>query len=117
MIIVKALLPLVEPVYTLEDYPAPAYCVKLILHETKDINRLVSSTYAVVKVLQENEIAHNVFITRGKSNPNEDLFDEIRIYIWARASSYGIKNTEHFNIAACELFGHFPIFCKYRHRS
>lgn len=105
---------LMDSLYTLEDFPAKGYCIKYSSFEkqSESINKFVSYAYDVVSCLQKNEIAHNIYITRSKTDSNKENFDDIRIYIWARAPSYGSKNTEDFIIAACEVFGHLPIRSK-----
>jgi GDP-D-glucose phosphorylase len=80
--------------------------------ENQDISKYALYAHKIVSYLQENQIAHNIYITRSKTDIEKEIFDDIRIYIWARAPSYGIKNTKDFVIAACELFGHLPIRCK-----
>ncbi|XP_076243074.1 GDP-D-glucose phosphorylase 1 isoform X2 [Calliopsis andreniformis] len=57
--------------------------------------------------LQRKQIAHNVYITRAKSNNEE--YGDLRIYIWARKFSTGIKDISAFNPAVCELFGHVTV--------
>ncbi|XP_011500084.1 PREDICTED: GDP-D-glucose phosphorylase 1 [Ceratosolen solmsi marchali] len=96
-------------VYILHDFPAKGFCIKFSSFDYQDINKYASYAYKIVSCLQENQIAHNIYITRSKTDKDKDIFDDIRIYIWARKPSYGIKNTNDFIIAACELFGHLPI--------
>lgn len=54
-------------------------------------------------------MAHNVYITRGKSDPDIESFDDVRIYIWARKTNYQLKDEMTFIPAVCELFGHLGI--------
>lgn len=102
---------LIGSLYILEDFPSKGYCIKYSSFEKQEdsIYKFVSYAFDVVSCLQQNEIAHNIYITRSKTDPKKQNFDDIRIYIWARAPSYGAKNTEAFIIAACEVFGHLPI--------
>lgn len=73
------------------------------------IQNFVDQTFLVVNYLQLHEIAHNVYITRAKSKPNDELYNDIRIYIWARKTFVGVKDTITFIPAVCELFGHLSI--------
>jgi len=69
----------------------------------------VSRVFFIVNYLQACQVAHNVYITRAKSKANDELYDDIRIYIWARRKSIGIKNTTAFIPGVCEFFGHLSI--------
>ncbi|KAL6444083.1 hypothetical protein ACFW04_001792 [Cataglyphis niger] len=89
------------------NYPAKGFCLKL--SNFKSIKDFVSQTFLVVNYLQLQQIAHNVYITRAKSQPNDDLYNDIRIYIWARKPFIGVKDTIAFIPAVCELFGHLSI--------
>lgn len=102
----------VGSVHVLKSFPAKGFCIKLSSFEGQNIFEWISYAYKVVSCLQEHEIAYNIYITRAKTEINKKEFDDIRIYIWARAPSYGAKNTEDFIIAACEVFGHLPIRSK-----
>ncbi|XP_011261105.1 GDP-D-glucose phosphorylase 1 isoform X2 [Camponotus floridanus] len=94
-------------VYLLINYPAKGFCLKL--SSFKNIRDFVSQTFLIVNYLQSHQVAHNVYITRAKSGLNDDLYNDIRIYIWARKPSPGIKDTTAFIPAVCELFGHLSI--------
>lgn len=89
------------------DYPAKGLCIKL--SSFKDIGDFVSRAFLVVNYLQLHQIAHNVYITRAKLKSNDELYDDIRIYVWARKSCVGVKDTIAFVPAACEFFGHLSI--------
>lgn len=89
------------------NYPAKGFCLKL--SNFKSIRDFVSQTFLVVNYLQLQQVAHNVYITRAKSRPNDDLYNDIRIYIWARKPFIGVKDTIAFIPAVCELFGHLSI--------
>ena len=78
----------------------------------KKVQKFSEICYLIIKFLQDNELAHNVFITRAKCKPESEVFDDIRVYIWARKPSFGIKNEIAFVPAACELFGHIVARCK-----
>ncbi|XP_058801334.1 GDP-D-glucose phosphorylase 1 [Phymastichus coffea] len=100
---------LVDYLCIIEDFPSKGFCIKFLSFKEKNIDDFVAYAYKIVAYLQLNEIAHNIYITRSKSNPDKLEFDDIRIYIWARRPNYGVKNTKDFIIAACEVFGHLPI--------
>lgn len=94
-------------VHLLINYPAKGFCLKL--SSFKSIRDFVSQAFLVVNYLQLHQVAHNVYITRAKSRPSDDLYNDVRIYIWARKPSTGVKDTIAFIPAVCELFGHFSI--------
>ncbi|GAB6020531.1 hypothetical protein CHUAL_003214 [Chamberlinius hualienensis] len=93
--------------YEIVSYPAPGFAFQLI---NNDISSLGKSIFTVVNYLQSNNIAHNLFITRGTKFDSQDKkYDAIRVYLWTRRSEIGIKDDTAFNIACCELSGHLPI--------
>lgn len=94
------------------DYPAKGFCLKL--SSFKNIKNLVSKSFLIINYLQLHQIAHNVYITRAKSKSGDRWYNDVRIYIWARKSFTGIKNTIAFKPAVCELFGHLSITGKNR---
>ncbi|KAL6267355.1 hypothetical protein P5V15_000430 [Pogonomyrmex californicus] len=94
-------------IHLLVDYPAKGFCLKL--SDFKSITDFVSRIFSVVNHLQSRQVAHNVCITRAKSKPNDELYDDIRVYIWARKSITDVKDTTAFLTGACELLGHFSI--------
>ncbi|EFN81306.1 UPF0580 protein C15orf58 [Harpegnathos saltator] len=71
-------------VYLLVDYPAKGLCIKLSSFE--NIGDFISRAFLVVNYLQLQQIAHNVYITRAKLKPNDELYSDLRIYVWARKS-------------------------------
>ncbi|XP_063959033.1 GDP-D-glucose phosphorylase 1-like [Lytechinus pictus] len=71
----------------------------------------IRDVFMIVKHLQDKDIAHNMFFTRGSTlgpNPQEDG-QTVRLFLWPRISSFGIKANDAFNGACCELAGHLPI--------
>ncbi|RLU16578.1 hypothetical protein DMN91_010646 [Ooceraea biroi] len=97
----------VSGVRLLVDYPAKGFCLKL--SSFQDIGDLVARAFLVANYLQACQVAHNVYITRARSRASSELYDDVRIYIWARKSSTGVKDTTAFIPAVCELFGHLSI--------
>ncbi|XP_015524589.1 GDP-D-glucose phosphorylase 1 isoform X1 [Neodiprion lecontei] len=100
------------PVFVLLEFPAKGFCLKLSSFLNLNTDNLVSWTYFIVNYLQTSNIAHNIYITRAKTKAESDIYDDIRVYIWARKSSSGIKCTLDFIPAVCELFGHLSIKSK-----
>ncbi|KAL0117749.1 hypothetical protein PUN28_008862 [Cardiocondyla obscurior] len=97
----------ISNIYLLVDYPAKGFCLKL--SDFKSIEDFVSRTFLVVNFLQLRQMPHNIFITRAKPRSGDELYNDIRIYIWARKPLPGIKNTTGFVPGACELFGHLSV--------
>ncbi|XP_066592153.1 GDP-D-glucose phosphorylase 1 isoform X2 [Prorops nasuta] len=98
---------LIGPLYILVDYPSKGFCLKY--SSFKNIENFVSWTHLIINFLQEQKIAHNVYITRAKESSGQTEYNDIRLYIWARKSALGIKNTESFIPAVSELFGHILV--------
>ncbi|XP_020144693.2 GDP-D-glucose phosphorylase 1 [Microcebus murinus] len=77
-----------------------------------DLDALVSKVCRATDYLTDHEIAHNLFVTRGappgKTAPSSVLTG-VRVILWARKSSFGMKEGEAFNVALCELAGHLPV--------
>ncbi|ODM87911.1 GDP-D-glucose phosphorylase 1, partial [Orchesella cincta] len=92
------------------EYP-PGFCFVLKDHPVSEegLNKLVSSVMTLGKYLQENNVAHNLFVVRGSTKNVQGHFDSVRVFVWARESSFGAKGCDAFNPALCELAGHFPI--------
>ncbi|XP_039308424.1 GDP-D-glucose phosphorylase 1 [Solenopsis invicta] len=98
----------ISGIYLLVDYPAKGFCLKW--SDFKNIKDFVSRTFRVVNYLQSRQMAHNVYITRAKSKCNDELYNDVRIYIWVRKPLIGIKDiTAPFTSGVCELFGHLSI--------
>ncbi|XP_032670492.1 GDP-D-glucose phosphorylase 1 isoform X2 [Odontomachus brunneus] len=91
-------------VHLLMNYPAKGLCIKF--SSFRNIGDFVSRAFLVVNYLQLRRIAHNVYITRAKLKSNDEMYGDVRIYVWARKSCVGVKDTIAFIPAACEFFGH-----------
>ncbi|XP_015588884.1 GDP-D-glucose phosphorylase 1 [Cephus cinctus] len=100
---------LAGPIFCLTDFPSKGFCLKLSFFPGNNIYKLVEWAYKIVDYLQESEIAHNVYITRAKMESKDKEYNDLRVYIWGRNSSIGIKDTRSFVPAVCELFGHLSI--------
>nr|XP_033200061.1 GDP-D-glucose phosphorylase 1-like [Bombus vancouverensis nearcticus] len=100
------------PIQILRNYPAKGFCIKY--SNVQNMDDFVNWAFLIIDYLQNKQIAHNIYITRGKSNikENKEEYRDVRIYIWARKSTQGAKDIHAFNLAACELFGHLSIKSK-----
>lgn len=96
------------PCYQLLNYPAPGFAFQL--PENRSVASLSRTVYHLTSYLQDANIPHNLYVTRGsKFNSSDDVYNTVRVYIWARKPSGAITNLGAFNPALCELFGHFVI--------
>lgn len=97
--------------YLLQAVPAPGFLF-YTSGPGPDLEALISRVCRATNYLTDHEIAHNLFVTRGappgKTSPSSALTG-IRVILWARKSSFGIKEGEAFNVALCELAGHLPV--------
>ena len=98
------------------DYPAKGfmleYCKKK--SDDNDLNRVSNNVFKVVTYLADHDVAHNVFMTKGRSLSSSSLSsdddDTIRILIWPRETITGHKDPGDFCIAVCELAGQILIY-------
>ncbi|KAG5336366.1 GDPP1 phosphorylase, partial [Acromyrmex charruanus] len=97
----------VSGVHLLIEYPAKGFCLKL--SDFKNIEDFASRAFVVVNYLQLRQMAHNVYITRAKSKSNDELYNDVRIYIWVRKPFTGVKDITAILPGVCELFGHLTI--------
>lgn len=96
--------------YRLLDFPK-AFVFYTDGHE--DCRAVAATVCRLTDLLVENNIAHNVFMTRGCHPDSEgkslsSLRHGVRIFIWPRLSCFGAKEESAFNVALCELAGHLP---------
>ncbi|XP_077291045.1 GDP-D-glucose phosphorylase 1 [Arctopsyche grandis] len=94
------------PLYEMVDYPAK--CFGFEMRTFSEISDVCSQVYKLIRFLMDNNIAHNLYMTKG------DAFDcstrrVIRILVWVRTSTVGAKEMSAFNLAICEFSGQFPI--------
>uniref|UniRef100_T1KMZ3 GDP-D-glucose phosphorylase 1 n=1 Tax=Tetranychus urticae TaxID=32264 RepID=T1KMZ3_TETUR len=87
-----------NPIFT--DFPLPGFMFEItsasmIPQVVFKVMRLVDHVYT------HDDQAYNLFITRNESN------DSIRVFIWIRKASFGLKNQFKFNPAFLELSGFF----------
>ncbi|XP_074151275.1 GDP-D-glucose phosphorylase 1 isoform X2 [Sminthopsis crassicaudata] len=98
-------------IYLLEGLPAPGFLFYVDELGPK-LKALVDRVCQVTNYLTDQEIAHNLFVTRGAppGNPPSSLaYVGVRVILWARKSCFGVKEGEAFNVALCELAGHLPV--------
>ncbi|XP_019495754.1 PREDICTED: GDP-D-glucose phosphorylase 1 [Hipposideros armiger] len=97
--------------HLLQAVPAPGFLF-YTSGAGPDLEALISRVCRATDYLTDHEIAHNLFVTRGappgKTAPFSALTG-VRVILWARKSSFGIKEGEAFNVALCELAGHLPV--------
>ncbi|XP_036787953.1 GDP-D-glucose phosphorylase 1 isoform X1 [Manis pentadactyla] len=97
--------------HLLQGLPAPGF-LYYASRPGPDLEALIGRVCRATDYLSDHEIAHNLFVTRGtppgKTSPSSALMG-VRVILWARKSSFGIKEGEAFNVALCELAGHLPV--------
>lgn len=98
-------------IHLLQSLPAPGFLF-YTSGPGPELEALISRVCRATDYLSDHEIAHNLFVTRGtppgQASSSSDLTG-IRVILWARKSSFGIKESGAFNVALCELAGHLPI--------
>lgn len=94
--------------YEMLDYPAP--CFAFQMRTVEDIPTVSKSVYLLIDYLIRNDIAHNVFMTRGESFDPNSTDQVIRVFVWGRESVIGSKDPGAFVIAVCELAGQILIY-------
>lgn len=97
--------------HLLQAVPAPGFLF-YTSGPGPDLEALISRVCRASDYLTAREIAHNLFVTRG-APPGMASFSStlagVRVILWPRKSSFGIKEQEAFNVALCELAGHLPV--------
>ncbi|XP_038074836.1 GDP-D-glucose phosphorylase 1-like [Patiria miniata] len=108
--------PVIGPCHELTDWPVRGFVFQV---KGQTVQETARSVYKVASVLQQKEIAHNLFITRGCALDDDSQIQEqtVRLVLWPRKSFFGAKNDKTFpevafNVALCELAGHLPIYSK-----
>lgn len=77
-----------------------------------NLDQTVSAVCSLTDVLVDQNLAHNLFITRGspprrEHDPSSSRIG-VRVIVWPRLSCFGAKEESAFNVALCELAGHLP---------
>ncbi|CAG5118708.1 unnamed protein product, partial [Candidula unifasciata] len=108
-------LPLAGRYFELADHPCPGFALQL---HGSTLDDLARETYAISSHLNQNDIAHNLFMTRGSVFGEEDNNTQttIRLFIWPRKKFTSSETTstdlvppEEFNVACIELPGHLAV--------
>lgn len=99
------------PLYELTCMVAPGFAFQL--HDT-GVDKLSKILFQIADYFQKNEIAHNLYMTRGPVFNEERQSDKrtIRVFLWPRKKFIGLKAEEAFNVALVELAGHLPVKVK-----
>ncbi|KAM4572970.1 GDP-D-glucose phosphorylase 1 isoform 4-T4 [Odontesthes bonariensis] len=97
--------------YRMQDFPAGF----LFYTESDEVEKVARTICQVTDFLVDDNIAHNLFLTRGcppcgciQSKKDRCLRNGVRIAIWPRTACFGAKEESAFNVALCELAGHLP---------
>lgn len=91
-----------------EVYPAP--CFVFTINKPESINSTARKVFEVIEYFLRNNIAHNVYISRGQDPERKENCECIRIFVWARESVVGAKKSDSFVIAVLELAGQILVF-------
>lgn len=97
--------------HLLQAVPAPGFLF-YTSGPGPDLEALISRVCRATDYLTDHDIAHNLFVTRGAppgKTSHTSAFTGVRVILWARKSSFGVKEQEAFNVALCELAGHLPV--------
>ncbi|OBS60687.1 hypothetical protein A6R68_08153 [Neotoma lepida] len=98
-------------IHLLPSLPAPGFLF-YTSGPGPDLEALINRVCRATDYLSDHEIAHNLFVTRGAppgQTSSSSGLTGIRVILWARKSSFGIKESGAFNVALCELAGHLPV--------
>ncbi|XP_067681230.1 GDP-D-glucose phosphorylase 1-like [Haliotis asinina] len=100
--------PLGPHVHELTVMPCHGFAFQLHGSTVTKISRLI---HKITNYFHNNDIAHNLFITRGTvfGEPQSSTNRTIRMYLWPRKKFIGTKVPDEFNVAVIELAGHLPI--------
>lgn len=98
-------------IHLLQALPAPGFLF-YTSGPGPDMEALIRRVCRATDYLSNHEIAHNLFVTRGAPPgpaSSSTGLTGLRVILWARKSSFGIKESGAFNVALCELAGHLPV--------
>lgn len=112
----KELKHLAGPCFEFNDvkYPSPGFI--FLLSDFKHLDNFLDSCFQLISHLQNNNIAHNLYITRGSSTNIKNEFNCIRLFVWGRTSSYG-KGLIYWlliwyiNVNECSIFRCKSLWC------
>ncbi|XP_038170241.1 GDP-D-glucose phosphorylase 1 [Arvicola amphibius] len=98
-------------IHLLQALPAPGFLF-YTSGPGPDMEALIRRVCQATDYMSNHEIAHNLFVTRGAPPgpaSSSSGLTGLRVILWARKSSFGIKESGAFNVALCELAGHLPV--------
>ncbi|EDV29845.1 uncharacterized protein TRIADDRAFT_52681 [Trichoplax adhaerens] len=100
--------PISGPCMELVDSPAKGFGFQYV---NGDLRCFIKNIYRLTSLLHEKEIAHNIFITRGKPFQKNNISSDVvvRVLVWPRVSSLGAKDENVLSVAFCELAGHLIV--------
>ncbi|XP_054858968.1 GDP-D-glucose phosphorylase 1 [Eublepharis macularius] len=104
----KPLLPEAS-LYLLQGVPAPGF---MFYSEGQQLEELAHKICRLTSYLVQEEIAHNLFATRGAAPEGpvgSGARPGLRVILWPRRPCFGAKEQSAFNVALCELAGHLPV--------
>lgn len=101
--------------YRMQDFPSGF----VFYTEEEEVEKVARSICQVTDFLVGENIAHNLFLTRGcppcdhiQSAEDRCLRNGVRIAIWPRKACFGAKEETDMSVALCELAGHLPFKSK-----
>ncbi|XP_074644197.1 GDP-D-glucose phosphorylase 1-like isoform X2 [Tubulanus polymorphus] len=77
--------------------------------DLNNIDNLSRKIFQITEYFSDNEVAHNMYLTRGDSFSDSSVHGIVRILLWPRQSVFEMKEENLFNIAVAELSGYLPI--------
>lgn len=91
-------LPVVD--HLLQNWTVPAIVFELTHHSC--ITKVASETIRIIEFCLENNLAHNLFLTRTTSG-------SIRLFLWVIEPRLGAKDDNQINVGFCEFSGFFIV--------
>ncbi|XP_014667293.1 PREDICTED: GDP-D-glucose phosphorylase 1-like [Priapulus caudatus] len=91
--------------YEITEYPTRGFGFQLGENKLE----LARIMYKVTDYFVRENIAHNLFVTRGSAMEGDTTRQTLRAFLWPRRPVFGAKSEDLFNTAVCELAGHLPI--------
>jgi len=100
------------PFFTFTDqaYPAHGWVWLLNTQFLDNLDKVAGEVAKLTNWLTENEVAHNVVMTKGSGVEGGLALDHVRVLVWARESVVGAKDPGDFVMAALELSGQILVY-------
>jgi len=89
-------------------YPAPGWV--WTINSIHNLSHVAENVFKITDWLSNNDVAHNVFITRGHNSSGAANDNCIRVIVWAREAVRGAKDAGAFVMAVCELSGQMLVY-------